>query len=166
MPVAAADMKLFLSGGSANSDPNAALGGVKSSVEHSGTALNSMFDDVTEPEASAGLTDYRCFYLMNDHATDTINAVKFFIQSNTPSSTTKFQIGLEPAGGVAQTIANETTAPTGVTFSDAANAGAALDVGNMDADDYWGIWFKRIIDPGTASAASDPVQFKMTGTPV
>lgn len=168
MPVAASDMIMRLSGGASNADVNASLGGVQSSVPVSFVStLNNLFDNVSTAEASAGDTEYRCIYLRNTHATDTINSVAIYITSNTPSATTKVQIGLDPAGigGTAATIANENTAPAGVTFSDAATVGAALAIGTLDAGEAQAIWIKREVTAGTTSAPSDPFTLRMTGTP-
>lgn len=162
MAVTASDIKLYLAG---SSDPNLSLGGIRSTTELSAVALNNLFDDVSEAEALAGAINYRCIYLMNTNNTDYINGVKIFIQSNTPSSATKIEIGLEGVKGTAQTIPDEVTAPTGIVFTLAANAGAALTIGDLEDGEYMGVWLKRTVDAGAASASSDPFQLKMTGTP-
>lgn len=168
MAVIAADMIMRLSGGASNSDPNAALGGAQSSVPVDfGTPLNNLFDNVTPTEATTGVIDYRCIYLRNTNGTDIIDDVAVYIHSNTPSSTTKVQIGLDPAGidGEATTIVNENTAPSGVTFSDAATVGAALAIGTLEAGEAQAIWIKREVTAGTAAAPNDPFTLRMTGTP-
>ena len=59
MVLSSADVSMTYSGGSSNTNPDLSLGGVASLYAISGTRL---FDDVTEAEATNGLTDYRCFY--------------------------------------------------------------------------------------------------------
>lgn len=167
MPVAAADMKLYLSGGSGNADPNASFGGPISATEvNMTTVLNNLFADVAEAEAIAGSNKYRCVYLKNVHATDTLNAIKVYLSSNTPSPSTNIQIGIPAAAGNVTAVANEDTAPSGITFSNAPDAGSALSIGNLTAGSYYAIWFKRVVTAGAAAATSDPFQLKMTGTPV
>ena len=65
-------------------------------------------------------TEYRCFYVHNAmHATLTMQNSVIWIQSNTTSADTSIEIALgsSAVNGTEQTIANENTAPTGVTFS-------------------------------------------------
>lgn len=173
MAVVPSDIVMRLSGGSANANVNASLGGVMSSVPVSfGDTMNNLFDNVSDAEAVAGDDNYRCVYVRNSNGSDTLNAVKIYTSSNTPSPTTKVQIGVDPAGvgdgastGVATTIADEDTAPSGVTFSDAANSGAALDLGNLGPGQVAAVWIKREVTAGTAAAASDPFTLRVTGTP-
>ena len=126
MPITSTDLKFRLSGGAANSDPNASLGGAKSSTEI-GTGLHNLFDQVGSAETTSGDTEYRCFYVHNAHATLALENAVIYIQSNTPSGDTSVEIAVGSAAvnGTEQTVANESTAPTGVTFSSAANLGAA-----------------------------------------
>lgn len=168
MAVAASDIKFYLSGGSGNTLPSACLGGAPSTTEvNGGTPLNNLFDDVSDVEAAAGDTEYRCFYVKNTHGTDSLSSAAIYIASNTPSADTALAIGLDPAGVSANgtTIANESTAPAGVTFSAAANSGAALAIGTLGPGDFQAIWVRRVVDADAVAAASDPTTFRVTGTP-
>lgn len=173
MAVIASDLKCYLSGGASNADPDAALGGVISSVEVDfAPTANNLFDDVSDVEAAAGDTEYRCFYVKNTNATDTLNTAAIYIQSNTPSADDTVEIGLDPAGigdgsatGVATTAANESTAPAGVTFSAAANSGAALAIGTLDAGEAQAVWVRRTVTAGAGGLASNPFTLRVTGTP-
>lgn len=172
MAVVASDLKIYLSGGGSNTDPNASIGGAVSSTEVSSTPMNNLFDNVSDAEAVAGDVEYRCVYLSNDNATDTLNSAAVFIQSNTPSGDSTIAIGLDPAGigngtstGVAATPANESTAPAGVTFSTPADSASALAIGNLDAGEAQAVWIRRTISAGAASQASDPFTLRVTGTP-
>jgi hypothetical protein len=172
MAVVASDLKIFLSGGASNSNPNNSIGGIISSSEVSTTVMNNLFDNVSDAEAVAGDVEYRCIYLSNENATDTLNAAAVFIQSNTPSGDSAIAIGLDPAGigngsttGVAATPANENTAPAGVTFSTPSDSGSALAIGTLDAGEVQAIWIRRTISAAAASAASDPFTLRVTGTP-
>lgn len=172
MAVVSSDLKFYLSGGGSNTDPNAALGGVISSTEVSATAMNNLFDNVSDAEATAGDTEYRCAYIVNTNGTDTLNSAAIYIQSNTPSGDSALNIGLDPVGngdgstdGIAATIANESTAPAGVTFSAAADSGSALAIGTLGPGEGRAVWFRRVIGAAAASQASDPFTLRVTGTP-
>jgi len=72
MPIVSTDIEYRLSGGTTNTDPDASLGGAMSTAVGgliTSGAANNLFDDVTGDESAAGDTEYRCFYVTNDHAT-------------------------------------------------------------------------------------------------
>lgn len=155
MAIVAGDIVFRLSGGAGNSDPNAALGGEKSSTAV-GAGVHNLFDQVSGAESAAGDTEYRCFYVHNAHATLDMQVSVVWIQSNTPSagSAVRIALGTSAVNATEQTIANESTAPTGVTWSLAASEGAALSIGTVPAGQHKAIWVERVITAG-ASAYSD-----------
>jgi hypothetical protein len=112
--------------------------------------LNTLYDDVSKSDSFNGDTEYRCFYLHNAHATDPfLDVVLFMGQQPTPGTVA---FGKDPAGvgdgsatGVATTIANEDTAPAGVTFSTATTEGTGVSLGNINAGQSVAIWVRRVI---------------------
>ncbi len=156
MPIISTDIQYRLSGGSGNTDVNASLGGVKSSTSVS-TGLHNLFDIVSSAEASAGDTEYRCVYVHNNHGSLTMQSSKIWIATNTPSTDTSIEIALgsSAVNGTEQTVANENTAPTGVTFSAPASEGAALSIGDIPAGQHKAVWIKRIVNAGAAAYNSD-----------
>jgi len=165
MPITSTDLKFHLSGGAANSDPNAALGGAISTTQIVDATVANLFDNVSSAESAAGDTEYRCFYVKNTHATLTLQAAKVYIQTNTPSADTSAEIGLgtSAVNGTEQTVANESTAPSGVTFSTAAGSGNALSIGNIPAGQHKAIWLKRIVNAAAAAYNSDSVIIRVEG---
>lgn len=173
MAVTNADMKVYLSGGPGASTPAASIGDEISSTQITDNSLENLFDNIAPAEATAGLIDYRCFYLKNTHASDDLDATVIWINSNTPSTTTTIAIGLDPAGvgdgaatGVAATPVNDVTAPAGVTFSTPTTEGAGLAIGQIDNGECQAVWVRRTITAGTASAAHDAFTLKISGTPL
>lgn len=156
MSVITADFVERLSGGASNSDGNAALGGIKSSSAKSST-VDAFFDAVSAAEAAAGREEYRCIYLHNANATDTMTAAVVFVSSNTPLAGTTIDIGVgtSAVNGTEQTIANETTAPGGVTFSAPATADTGLALGNIPPGQHRAIWVRRTVTAGAGASASD-----------
>jgi hypothetical protein len=156
MPIVAADIIERLSGGSGNTDVNASLGGAKSSTALTDNTTHNLWDVVSSAESSAGDTEYRCIYVHNAHGSLTLQNAKVWISTNTPSADTAIRIalGTSAVNGTEQTIANESTAPTGVTWSTAANEGAALSIGNIPSGQHKAIWIERVIT-AAASAAND-----------
>lgn len=153
MPIVNTDIKYRLSGGAANSDPAASLGGAKSSTEMS----TDLFDDVGSSEASAGDTEYRCIYVHNGHGSLTMESAKIWIQANTPSTDTAIAIGLGTSSinGTEQTVVDESTAPSGVSFSSPATEGAALSLGNIPFGQHKAVWVRRVVNASSAAYTND-----------
>ena len=70
-----------------------------------------------------------------------------WIASNTPSTATALQIALADEGvaNTIETVANESTAPTGPTFDDAEDYANALSIGNLAPGEAHGVWIKRTV---------------------
>lgn len=151
MPIISSEMKLMLSGGSANTDPAASLGGAASATAASGSTL---WDNVSGAEAAAGDTEYRCVYVKNTNGSLTALSTVIFIQANTPSADSTLDIGLgtSAVNGTEQSVANENTAPTGVTFVPAATQGAALNIGDLAPNATKAVWVRRTVNAGAAAA--------------
>lgn len=155
MPLIAGDFVTRLSGGAANSDANASLGGAKSSTVAS-ASVDALFDQVSASEASAGDTEYRCVYLHNGGSVTMFSAV-VWISANTPSGSTTLDIGVGTAAvnGTEQTVANESTAPAGVSFSAPASQGAGLALGDIPAGQHKAIWLRRTVSASAPASAND-----------
>ncbi|KZZ75251.1 hypothetical protein A3765_10535 [Oleiphilus sp. HI0130] len=165
MAVLTADIKFYLSGGGANSDVNASLGGAKSSTEITSATLHNLFDVVSSAEASAGDTEYRCIYVENTNGTDSLTSAVAYISSNTPSADTTIDIGLGTSAidGTEQTVANESTAPAGVTFSAPATLGAGLAIGDLTAGQHKAIWIRRTVNAAAAAYNNDTATINVGG---
>jgi len=164
MPIIAADIEFRLSGGSGNTNANAALGGAKSSTEIVDATLHNLFDRVSGAEALAGDTEYRAIYVHNAHATLTMLSATVHIQTNSssPDTTLEIAVGTAAINGTEQTIVNETTAPTGTTFTTAAGSGNALALGDIPAGQHKAVWVKRIVSASAAADNSDTAQIRVT----
>lgn len=160
MPITSTDINYRLSGGASNSDPMLSLGGAKSSA----SAGASLFDDVSSAEASAGDIEYRLVYVHNAHASLTLIGAKVWIQTNTPSASTDVAIGLAAAGANATetAVANENTAPSGVTFSQPSSFAGGLSLGDLAPGQHFGVWVRRTVTAG-AGVASDNFTLRVQG---
>lgn len=154
MPITTPDFSTRISGGAANAVGNAALGGVKSSNMMS-SAIDGLFDAVAAAEAVAGRIEYRCIYLHNANTVDVMTAARVWLSANTPlaGTTIDIAVGSAAVNATEQTIASETTAPTGVTFSAPSAPGLAL--GNIPAGQHRAIWLRRTVTAGSASSPND-----------
>lgn len=165
MPIVSTDIKSYLSGGAGNSDPDAALGGIISTTEIVDATLHNLFDLVASAESASGDTEYRCYYVKNTHGTLALQNAIVWIQTQTPNGDTSVEIALagEGVNATAETVADESTAPVGETFSAPATKGAGLSIGNISAGEYMAIWVKRIVNAASSAYNNDSVVIRVEG---
>ena len=156
MPIASTDIKLFQS--------TSGLGGAITATEIVGGVANNIFDDVLSAEASSGDTEYRGFYVKNNHGTLTLQNAVIWIDVLTSSASTEFDIALaaEAINVTMATIANESTAPATVTFSRPTSKATGLSIGNLAALATKGVWIRRTVS-AAAAAASDSGSLRVDG---
>ena len=154
----AATLVWKLTGGAANADPNASLGGTRSSVSLSGTALNNLFDDVSPAESSAGDTEYRALDLYNS-GDATAGGVVVFMSTETASSGTSLDFGVDASPINSNlSVVDESTAPAGVSFSHY-TTGSKLSLPDIAASGGCRVWFKRIVGASTGNLNPDQGAF-------
>ena len=105
------------------------IGGAIAAIITSGD-LNNLWDDVSSGDASAGDIEYRCVYVRNDHPAQAVANV--FVNINTDPAESDITIGLGAAGlnGSETAVADEDTAPGGVSF-----ATSDVSIGSLSATD-------------------------------
>lgn len=168
MPIVAGDIKFILSGGASNTDPNAALGGAISTAGGgviTTDILNNVWDNVSGDEAAAGDTEYRAIFIKNTHGSLTLTGAKVWISSNTTSANDTVSIALAGEGinNTIETVANESTAPSGETFSAPSSFAAGLSLGNLGAGQAHGLWIRRVVDASAAAANANPYTLSVQG---
>lgn len=172
MAVLSTDIKFYLSGGAANTDPDASLGGARS-VNEVGVTLEDLFDRVTSAEAVAGDAEYRCIYIRQENATDTLLAAQFFVETATSSGDTSLAIGLGAAGlnAAEPAIADESTAPAGVTFGttgavgNPATGANTVALGDLGPNEFIAVWIRRDVS-AAAGSATDAANLRVAGDTV
>jgi len=163
MPIVNTDLKIRLPGGSANTNVNASIGGARSSTEVTDNSLNNIFDDVSGSESLPGDTEYRCIYLYNNHGTLTAQNVRIYISSNTTSADDTWTIGLGTSAinGTEQgPLADENTAPSGVTFSAPTDYAGGLASADIPAGQHRSVWYKRVVTAGAAAIDANAISLK------
>jgi hypothetical protein len=152
MAITTNDIKFRLSGGSNNTTPNNSLGGLMSKaatvVDNS---ANNLWDDVSGDEANSGDVEYRCFFVVNSHASLSWTSVKAWVSSPTDSDDDEIYFGIETAlsesGNVwwVQSIADESTAPTNVSYIGSTTKSNGLTVGSVGPDTPFAVWVERSV---------------------
>lgn len=139
----------------------AGLGGAVSTIA-SGSAL---FDDVLAAESTAGRTEYRCEYIQNNTG-KIIKGAVLWLSANTPSPGTVVNAGLGTSGfnGTEQTVASETTAPTGVTFKLADTKANGVALGDIPVGARTAVWYRRVVSAGAAAMQGDGITRTVEGS--
>jgi hypothetical protein len=148
-------------GSSQASTPAASLGKYISTTDVPAGA-NTQFDDVSATENAGGVTDYRCLFVLNNHASlPMVNAVVFLAAEVTSGA--NVAIGVDSTAisakaatsAQAGTIASETVAPSTVSaFSSPTSAVAGLLLGTIPAGSCKAVWVRRTA-ANTAALSAD-----------
>lgn len=171
MPITTSDIRFYLTGGESNTNPYLSLGGNMSSTQVLSGQLNNLFDDVTGDESAVGDTEYRCIAIKNNHETLTLKASKVWILANTISEDDHVEIGVEtPSANKVQTVADESTAPVGVTFNQAPTkaaghflTGEGNSNGEIGPGKWVAIWIKRVVQAGASAKDNNSFQIQVEG---
>lgn len=156
MPIVTTDIKFkyaTTAGAAGNSGAGAAntsLGKYISTTEVPDATLNALFDDITGAENAALDVEYRCVFIHNSHASLTLIAPILWIASEIADGAT-IQIGLDTtapsaigsASAQALQVADENTAPVGVTFSAPTTKAAGLALASIPNGQCAAFWVKR-----------------------
>ena len=121
--------------------------------------------NVASADAVAGKTYYRSIMAHNPFAGPAIN-VKIWLDSDANDN---IAIGYEAAvAGAIQTIASETTAPTGITWVTGITSATGITIPSLEAGASFGLWMRRTIaadsDPSPSELNHVHVQFEDLAT--
>lgn len=121
---------------------------------------NNIWDDVAKSEAVYGDTEYRCLYLYNRYS-DTLLDARVWVDQQ-PSGNDELDLGLDPAGigdgtstGVAQTVGDEDTAPSNVTFSRPTDYSGGIQIGDLAPGEAIAVWLRRTVPSGTSTVTPE-----------
>lgn len=168
MAIESSHLVYRLSGGAANTDPNAALGGAMSTVGGGiipDATTENLFDNVTGGEASSGDIEYRGFYVENTHGSLTLQNAVIWIDQDTTSTNDEIDIALalEAIDVAMDTIVNESTAPASVTFSHPNTKATGLSIGNLPNGSFKGVWIRRTVDAGAGAVSGNQGGVRLEG---
>jgi len=156
----------------AQTDPDASLGGYRASSQISSGVDNNVFDDVSGGEAASGDTEYRAIAFHNNHGSLPLTSCVVWIQVDTGNGEDDISFDVEAPSpettGAIQTIADESTAPTGLGgWSDATSKATGKDCPNVSnevgAGEWFGIWIRRVISAAASAAAAESVTLRVEG---
>lgn len=156
-------------GNSNTSTAAASLGKYISTSAWSGGSLNDLFDDVSGAENAASTVDYRCLFIHNSNGANAYQSATMWLSAETAGGAS-IAIGVDGTAASAigassvqaVTIANETTAPSGVTFTSPTTQGAGISLGNIPSGQCRAVWVRRTA-ANSAALSSDGVTLQITG---
>lgn len=145
------------------------LGDQISTTQITDNVLNNVFDDVSGDDNAGSVVDYRCVFVHNNHGSLTYQGVKLWMASEVAGGTS-FSIGVDPAAASAlasgatqaATIANELSAPAGVTFTAPTTKGAGVTIGDLAPGQVRAFWIRRTA-ANTAALNNDGATFRVEG---
>ena len=144
-------IEYFLTGGGANADPDASLGGTTSSVNLSGTALNNLFDNVIPTDISGGDdVTYRAFVIKNT-GDATAKHVEFFF-TDTTNAESILAAWFDVTDAVS--VVDGDTAPAGASWTQPL-IGAKMSLDNLAPGGEHRIWVRRTVDQDATNLNDD-----------
>jgi hypothetical protein len=89
--------------------------------------------------------------------------VRIYVSSNTTSTADEWDIGLGTAAinATEQTVANETTAPSGVSFSAPTTYATGLASADIPFGQHRSVWYRRTVNAGAAAIDSNSITLKV-----
>lgn len=129
--------------------PNLSLGKFISTTPWVGGVLHDLFDEISGDENANLNEEFRCIFIYNSSGLTFYNVV-VWIAAETPGGAT-ISLGVDPtpasvvnsASPQALEVANEDTAPSGVTFSSPTTKATGINLGDIPANYCKAIWIKR-----------------------
>lgn len=154
---------------SAQADVNLSLGKYISTTQLTSAVLANLFDTVSGDENTAEDVEYRCLFVHNAHATLTLISPVVWISADI-SGGAEFAVGVDPtaasligaSSAQAVEVANENTAPAGVTFSAPTTKATGLSLGSIGPGECKAFWFRRSA-ANTGAVAVDGASFRVEG---
>jgi hypothetical protein len=171
MAIVAGDIVFRLSVAAAAGDttvgtPATSLGDQVATTAITTAQLNNLFDDVSGAESAAGDIEYRCLFVLNNHATLTLTNATIEVLSQTAGGGTvdiaTDNIAVSAKGAAtpqAATIANESTVPTGIS----AWGAGPLALGDLGPGQVKAVWLRRTVTAGAGAVDPDGLVLRVNG---
>lgn len=156
-------------GNSGTGSASSSLGKYISTVTVPDATLNAVFDDVSGAENAASTVDYRCIFVHNSNAANSLENAVVWLSAEVSGGAavavgadTTATSAIGSASAQALTIASETTAPAGVTFSSPTSSGTGISLGTIPVGQCKAFWIRRTASNSPA-LSGDGVTLSVTG---
>lgn len=163
-------VKTGSAGDSTAGTANGSLGKYASTTAWAGGSANDLFDDISGAENAASTVDYRGIAVLNNNGANALQNAVVYISAETAGGASialaTDNIAASAKGSASAQgaeIANETTAPSGVSaFSSPTSAGTGLSLGSIPVANVKFFWVRRTA-ANTAALSNDGVTIAVTG---
>jgi hypothetical protein len=147
-------------GNSTAGTANTSLGKYISTTQWTGGSLNDLFDDISGDENAASEAEYRCIFVHNTNTANVYENAVVWISAETAGGA-NISIGADTtaasaigsASAQAVTVANEDTAPGGITFTSPTTKGTGISLGNIPTSQCKAFWVRRTATNSSALSA-------------
>lgn len=134
----------------ANTTVGTFLGKYAATSAWAGGGTNDLFADITGAQNAASQVDYAGLAILNNNAANAAQNSVAYLSSEVAGGAS-IAIGADTTAASAKasataqllTIANNTTAPAGVSFSSPTTAGSGVSLGNIPVANVKGLWVRR-----------------------
>jgi hypothetical protein len=145
------------------------LGKYISTTQITDASLHNLFDVVTGDENAASDVEYRCFFVHNAHGSLTWQSPVIWLSSETGGGAA-IAIAVDgvaasvigDTSAQADEVADESTAPSGESFTAPTSKGTGLALGDIAAGECRAIWVRRTA-ANTAAVDADGVVLRVEG---
>jgi hypothetical protein len=148
---------------------SSSLGKYISTTAFPDATLNGLFDDVSGAENAASTVDYRCVFVHNSNASNALENAVIYLSAEVAGGAsiaigadTTAASAIGSASAQALQIANETTAPAGVSFSSPTSSGTGVSLGSIPAGQCKAFWVRRTA-ANTSALSNDGVTLTVAG---
>lgn len=179
MPITSSDLvwRLSVTSGSAGNstaqpDPLLSLGKYISTTALT-AGLHKLFDKISGARNAASEVDYRCVFVLNNHATLTLQNATVWLQGGDPAGGALVAIAVDSTAASAKgsstaqaLTASSRTAPgspiTSLAYSAPTTAAAGIAFGNLAPGACRAVWVRRSAN-NSAAVAAETVTLAVTG---
>ncbi len=163
-------IKTGAAGNSTASGAATSLGKYISTTAWAGGAANDLFDDISGAENAASTVDYRCVFVHNNNGANAYQNAVVYVSAETAGGASVAVAtdnvaasAIGSASAQAAEIANETTAPSGVSaFSSPTTAATGLSLGSIPVAQCKAFWVRRTA-ANSAALSSDGATIAVSG---
>lgn len=156
-------------GNSGAGTASSSLGKYISTTAIPDATLNALYDDVSGAENAASAVDYRCVFVHNSNGSNALENAVVYLSAEVAGGAsiavgadTTAASAIGSASAQALQVANETTAPAGVTFSSPTTAGAGVSLGTIPSGQCKAFWVRRTAS-NSAALSGDGVTLTVSG---
>lgn len=145
------------------------LGKYVSQTQITDATLANLFDTITGDENAASEAEYRCIFVLNNHATLTWSSVVVWVSGETAggavaaiSVDTTAASAKGSSSAQAKEVTDENTAPSSQSFTAPTSKATGLAIGDLAAGQVRAVWIRRTA-ANTAAQALDGVVLSVEG---